>query len=298
MDKPKEYLGPNSLSELATIVKTEFSSSEGGDGKPGQDGFSPTIDLTPIDNGTKVTITDINGEKTFDIFNGENGRDGEPGVDGAQGPKGTTGDKGADGYSPTVEVTPIDAGHKVSITDVNGTKEFDVLNGKDGTSTVVTPTIETPNKALTSAEYEALSDAEKQADVAYIITDDNEESGGSGGTSEDIYSTEEVRIGRWIDGKPLYRKVINATTPSTKDSWSSVAPPIKNAIVVMFHSYITNAYNEIFDTVFTGPAGSILLKYSNATGSLFYTQNSDFINRPIILILEYTKTTDQPEVTA
>lgn len=28
----------------------------------------------------------------------------------------------------------------------------------------------------------------------------------TGGTSEEIYSTEETRIGTWVDGKPLYRK--------------------------------------------------------------------------------------------
>lgn len=37
-----------------------------------------------------------------------------------------------DGVSPTVAVTPISGGHRVSITDENGTKTFDVMNGKDG----------------------------------------------------------------------------------------------------------------------------------------------------------------------
>ena len=37
-----------------------------------------------------------------------------------------------DGVSPTVVVTPISGGHRVSITDENGTKTFDVMNGKNG----------------------------------------------------------------------------------------------------------------------------------------------------------------------
>ena len=36
----------------------------------------------------------------------------------------------------------------------------------------------------------------------------------SGGVSQDIYSTEERVVGRWIDGKPLYRKCYQMTTPN------------------------------------------------------------------------------------
>lgn len=38
----------------------------------------------------------------------------------------------APGVSPTVTVTNIANGHRVTITDVNGTKSFDVLNGQSG----------------------------------------------------------------------------------------------------------------------------------------------------------------------
>ena len=36
----------------------------------GNDGVSPTIDIAPIEGGTRVTITDINGTKYFDVFGG------------------------------------------------------------------------------------------------------------------------------------------------------------------------------------------------------------------------------------
>ena len=39
---------------------------------------------------------------------------------------------GGEAVSPTVEVTQIDGGHRVEITDVNGTDSFDVMNGKEG----------------------------------------------------------------------------------------------------------------------------------------------------------------------
>lgn len=39
---------------------------------------------------------------------------------------------GSAGISPVIKVTPITGGNKIEITDINGTKVFYVLNGKDG----------------------------------------------------------------------------------------------------------------------------------------------------------------------
>lgn len=39
---------------------------------------------------------------------------------------------GADGFSPTVDIEPIDGGHRISITDKDGTQTADVMDGKDG----------------------------------------------------------------------------------------------------------------------------------------------------------------------
>ena len=44
---------------------------QGGSGG-GSGGVSPTISVAPIENGYKLTIKDINGEKSIDILNGEN----------------------------------------------------------------------------------------------------------------------------------------------------------------------------------------------------------------------------------
>lgn len=78
-----------------------------------------------------------------------------------------------------------------------------------------------PTKSLTKAEYNALSEEEKMADVEYIITDDNSDSTTGGGGGE-IYSTDETRIGTWIDGKPLYRKAIVFSGVHVYTSFSSL----------------------------------------------------------------------------
>ena len=50
------------------------------------------------------------------------------------------GESGNDGKSPVVTVTPIENGHRVSITDKDGTKTIDVLNGQTG-KTGATPVL-------------------------------------------------------------------------------------------------------------------------------------------------------------
>lgn len=61
---------------------------------------------------------------------GPAGADGQPGKDGADGKDGSP---GADGFSPTVSVTDITGGHRVTITDKDGDKTFDVMDGEGGT---------------------------------------------------------------------------------------------------------------------------------------------------------------------
>lgn len=96
---------------------------QGPQGETGADGVSPTVSLTAIDNGTRITITDADGEHTADIQNGATG---------PQGATGATGSAGADGYSPTVEIAEIDGGKRITITDKTGTHTADIMNGVAG----------------------------------------------------------------------------------------------------------------------------------------------------------------------
>ena len=51
----------------------------------------------------------------------------------AEGKDGATGAAGKDGYSPVLTVTEMAGGRRITITDANGTKTFDVLNGENAT---------------------------------------------------------------------------------------------------------------------------------------------------------------------
>lgn len=70
------------------------------DGSNGKDGVSPTISVSEIENGYRLTIIDVTGTKTVDVLNGSKGDigpQGEKGDTGAQGPKGDKGDQGIQG---------------------------------------------------------------------------------------------------------------------------------------------------------------------------------------------------------
>lgn len=73
----------------------------------------------------------IQGPKGDQGIQGIQGQQGEQGVQGIQGLQGIAGE---DGFSPTVSVTEIDGGHQVTITDAEGPKTFNVMDGQDGNS--------------------------------------------------------------------------------------------------------------------------------------------------------------------
>ena len=104
---------------------------DGLNGRDGTDGISPTINITDIPGGHRLTIQDAEGRKTIDV------------MDGADGTNGTDGARGIDGVSPTITAEEIPGGHRLSIQDAEGRKMIDVmdgdhgLDGKDGVSITV-----------------------------------------------------------------------------------------------------------------------------------------------------------------
>ena len=132
-----------------------ISNSSGGNGKDGVGIKSITKTGTSglVDTYT-ITLTD-DSKYTFTVTNGKDGS-GEGGSgkvymqanggyiqfsnDGLSWQnvialselKGENGSDGAAGFSPTVNVTKITGGHRVTITDANGAKTFDVMDGANG----------------------------------------------------------------------------------------------------------------------------------------------------------------------
>ena len=108
---------------------TGAKGDKGDPGADGTDGVSPTVEVTTISGGHTVTITDAEGDHSFNVMDGADGADGQ---DGAPGQDGADGQDGQDGVSPTVSTATITGGHSVTITDAQGDHTFNVMDGEDG----------------------------------------------------------------------------------------------------------------------------------------------------------------------
>lgn len=95
----------------------------GSSGADGVDGVSPTVSVEAIDGGYRVTITDVNGEASFDLLNGTDGADGKDGTDGVgiERIERTSGD----GSPGTTDI------YTITLTD-GSAETFSVYNGADG----------------------------------------------------------------------------------------------------------------------------------------------------------------------
>ena len=75
-------------------------------GEPGNDGESPVVTVTDIENGHRVSITDKDGTKTINVLNGQTGKT---------------------GATPVLTIGTVSSGDKPSA-DITGTPENPVLN--------------------------------------------------------------------------------------------------------------------------------------------------------------------------
>ena len=112
------------------------------------------------------------------------------------------------------------------------------------------------------------------------------------------YSTTEQRVGKWIDGKPLYRKVIELTTTQNNDTktynLSSLNVDKVHQIygATHFSGYTRNLYNTYaangtvteFTGVYIGGTTLTFKSYNSNSGATFYGD--------VEIVIEYTKTTD------
>ena len=95
----------------------DASNGSGLEPVPGVDGFSPLVNVTAIDGGHTVTITDAEGTHTFTVMNG---KDGASGIDGKDGKDGTDG----------VSVTHSWNGTVLTVTSASGTSSADLKGAK------------------------------------------------------------------------------------------------------------------------------------------------------------------------
>ena len=108
----------------------------------------------------------------------------------------------------------------------------------------------------------------------------------------EIYSTTEKRIGKWVDGKPIYRKSFSGTTVNNSNVVLGYISDIDN--VINAYGWATSNYSNTWGI----PSGRTdnynnnwrLSTNNNQLALVFgsyYTNNGKFT-----FTIEYTKTTD------
>ena len=111
-----------------------------------------------------------------------------------------------------------------------------------------------------------------------------------------IYSTNEVVIGRWIDGKPLYRKVIKFTDSVSVNSLFTKSHGISNVDLIWIEEWIYVSSDKISYTVpLVGYNANLTDRhycYANKENIYAYGNGGWNNNWNKIVILKYTKTTD------
>ena len=119
--------------------------------------------------------------------------------------------------------------------------------------------------------------------------------GGSSGGSSDIYSLEEVKTNKvWIDGKPIYRKVVDYG-PLPNNDTVTVNHNIKDIGRIVQFSGVAVRYDN--DTLYIPYVtfnelnmGGILIYMTNETIGIRTT--NDRSKYSAYIIVEYTKSTD------
>lgn len=112
------------------------------------------------------------------------------------------------------------------------------------------------------------------------------------------YSTFEQRIGTWIDGKPLYRKVVSATFGTvTEGTQSEITITMNNVGFALIDKYWLDRMNENYPAINQGYASdAIYLGYTSFSDSNCYlkfrTKVAFASSKKVYAIVEYTKTTD------
>ena len=126
-------LGVKWLGEVRRLIHSNISKfTDTVTPRPSSSGIN--ISTETISGGTRVTITDGEGDHVFDVMDGATGPQGPQGesIVGPKGDKGDAGSAGADGYSPTASVSKSGGTATITITDKTGTTTATISDGATG----------------------------------------------------------------------------------------------------------------------------------------------------------------------
>lgn len=117
----------------------------------------------------------------------------------------------------------------------------------------------------------------------------------NGGLARNNYSTDEQVVGTWIDGKPLYQKTVEITTPSALDTNTNVYDLSSLSIsnIVYMNGYIINSTGNEYPLNYHNKGTQDYATTWYRSGAIGMAVGSDSTkNKTAYVTLQYTKTTD------
>ena len=105
------------------------------------------------------------------------------------------------------------------------------------------------------------------------------------------YSTTEEVVGTWIDGKPLYRKVVKGNITATDQTLFVVNANIDTMVFISGYDCPDGTYYFPFNYAQTGSTYKSIF-YKKDTDTIEFRSNSYNPGEVYVVVLEYTKTTD------
>lgn len=111
------------------------------------------------------------------------------------------------------------------------------------------------------------------------------------------YSTEEQVIGTWIDGRPLYRRVIETTTPSSTDITYAIATLSSECRIRLYNGYVYDG-GQVFPLNLYLGSENFYYSYGYMNEYRMKLTNTNRVDKTCVLILDYIKTTDDVATTS
>lgn len=110
-----------------------------------------------------------------------------------------------------------------------------------------------------------------------------------------VYSTTETKVGTWIDGKPIYRRVLDElTTNSTAftEQIYNISSGIRD--LIRFDGFIKpdNYGTKVSLNYYYNSSTYGCTYFDNIDNNLRLRILSNYTSKPFVVVLEYTKTTD------
>lgn len=158
--------------------------------------------------------------------------------------------------------------------------------------------VDSKTKTISYSEYKALSEEEKNNGTTYYVPDMPVSD------TYTTYSTEEIVVGKWIDGKPIYRKVIDLGILPNTDivriphnidnldriiSMNGMAKSLRQNLLLPFPYSLGK---DGFNSDGTVKVNTVPINIYEEQGNIVVYTLSDRSDMTGYVILEYIKTTD------